>query len=180
VAEQLGERVLADVPLADRLVPVAGRAERVLRVVGVHQPEAAAADGLDQASSVFFIPPGLETSWPAAKAWQVSRQTPSSSWWSSWSNHGSSACTVAASACPPPAVGSTSSRGPSGSAASSTGQQRRPQLRHRLVAVARRDRAARVDDDAARADRPARRSACSTAAVDRLRVTSVGLPKFTR
>ena len=34
--------------LADRLVPVPGRAQRVLGVVGVHQREPPAPDGLDQ------------------------------------------------------------------------------------------------------------------------------------
>ena len=35
------------------------------------------------ASSVAVIPPGTARSWPAAQAWQVSKQTPTSGWFSS-------------------------------------------------------------------------------------------------
>jgi HAMP domain-containing protein len=64
-------------------------------------------------SSVAVIPPGTDTSWPAAQAWQVSKQIPRYGWWSTAARNGPSCSTRAASDRPPPALGSTSSRGPS-------------------------------------------------------------------
>jgi len=77
-----------------------------------------------RASRVAVIPPGTQRSCPAAHAWQVSKQTPTSGWFSSAAKYGPRSSTVAASALPPPAVGSISSRGAESGRASSTGSSR--------------------------------------------------------
>ena len=77
------------------------------------------------ASSVAVIPPGTARSCPAAQAWQVSKQTPTSGWSSSAAKYGPRSSTVAASALPPPASARSAAGG------------RRPAARRAPAAAAR-------------------------------------------
>ena len=67
----------ANIPFADVLVPVNMRSERRLGIVGVnhaHVFDAQNAVGLS--ATVSCRPAAVETSYPAASRWQVSRQKP--------------------------------------------------------------------------------------------------------
>ena len=182
VREQLGEGGLADAALADVLVPVAGRAARVLRVVGVDQPQPVRADRGRPAR------PGSPSCRPARpgrgrppRRGRCRSRRPSHGWPSTASRYGPRSSTRDGQDRPPPALGSTSSLGP---------PARRPSRaaaaapRGPVASPSRRAPASTElpawNTTAARADRLARGAARAPAsATDRSTVAGVGEPRLT-
>ena len=133
------------------------------------------------ASSVAVIPPGTDRSCPAAQAWQVSKQTPTSGWFSSASKYGPELLDRGGQRLAAARGRLDQQPGAVGRQAVEHRQQPLAQLAQRRLVAVLADGRAGVHDDArgSRAAAP-RARLCAIEAIDCSTVASVGEPTLTR